>query len=328
MSSATDRVKFLADRRAGLGGSDAAGACGMSKWVTRLDIYIDKIGEGVDIETPDMRRGTLLEPVVRQMYADETGHAVVTPGEIIRNEKLPFAHANLDGLTSGQTVVFEGKTSRERSGWGDEWSSDIPIDYFFQVQHYMAVCELELAHVAVMFGMGFQFAIYEVEADEEFQGMMMEQEREFWEMVTNRTPPEPTTPADISRRWPMSKAIGKAASKNDLNVAAKLSAVKDYKSKLDDYQEHLESELKRSMEEHDTLTYGGEVVATWKTAQGAKRFDAKQLKAEKPELHKQYSYQSAPSRRFLLKGNSICLQNMKPLLHENLLAHQEETQDS
>ena len=69
-----DRSQWLEERRQGIGGSDAAAAVGLSPWKTRLELWLEKTGQTPDREeTPEMRRGTLLEPVVKQLYADATG---------------------------------------------------------------------------------------------------------------------------------------------------------------------------------------------------------------------------------------------------------------
>ena len=313
-----------AARATGIGGSDAAAVCGMSPWATPLDVYTEKVdyldgygGHG-SAETFDMRRGTLLEPVVLQMYTDETGVVVRKPTEPYVCEVWPFVRANLDGITLDEQVGIEAKTARMRKGWGDPWSPDIPLVYLFQVQHNLVASGLEVFHLPVLFG-DFEFAIYEIEADPDFQELMIEQEARFWALVESRTPPEPVNDADVSKRWPISKPISRKASKADLEVGGYLLAVRDYFKKLEDLKKSLEAELKRSMEDVEALECGDEIICTWKTAKGATRFDAKKFRTEHPKLYEQYTYQSAPSRRFLFKDKAACLQIMRPLLQENLL---------
>ena len=318
------RAAWLEERATGIGGSDAAGACGMSPWTTRLDIYKSKVGyldgagRGRDDETFDMRRGTLMEPVVLQMYTDETGRVVRKPEEPYVSREYPFVRANLDGITLDGTVGIEAKTARSRQGWGEPWTAELPIVYLFQVQHCMVASGLDVFHIPVLFG-DFQFAVYEVEADREFQELMLEQEARLWAMIEARTPPDPVNDADISKRWPISRPIGRPATKSDLEVGGHLLAVRDYFKKLENFKNSLEAELKRSMEDVEALVCGDETVCTWKTAKGAVRFDAKKFQVDHPTLYKLYTYQSAPGRRFLFKEKAKCLEIMRPLLNENLL---------
>lgn len=318
------REAWLAERAAGIGGSEAAAVCGLSKWKTPLDVYMSKVGyldgmgRGDDGETFDMRRGTLLEPVVLQMYTDETGLVVRKPEEAVCSVAHPFIRANLDGVVVGESKGIEAKTSRTRIGWGEPWTAEIPIDYLFQCQHNMVAASLEVFDVPVLFG-DFEFAIYTVEPDHEFQELLIAQERAFWDRVLAREPPDPINDADVHKRWPISKPISRKATKEDLEIGGHLLAVREYFKRLEEIKESLQAELKRSMEDVEALVCGEETICTWKTSKPRTMFDAKKFKADHPDLYQQYTYQAAPSRPFLFKEKSQCLEIMKPLLAENLL---------
>ena len=307
----TPRQEWLAKRRLGIGGSDAAAAVRLSPWTTIVELYLDKIGELPDRdENPDMRRGTLLEPVVRQLYADATGDEIVQPGEIIHHPKLHFALANLDGLVVGRDKLLECKTARSRSEWGEPGSAEIPIVYMCQVQHCMAVAELPRADVAVLFGTDFEFAIYEIEADTEFQSLLFEREAEFWRMVEARTPPEPTTADDIKLRWPKSKPISASGGDKEATAAIVLAAVRERRKELEAIEERAETILKSAIRDNEAIEIDGRVVATWKSAKDSDKFDAKAFQAEHPKLYKQFSVTTPGSRRFLLKEKEVlCLTN-------------------
>lgn len=316
-----DRKKWLEERRTGIGGSDAGAVAGLSPWSTPLEVYYDKIGEGENIETPQMRRGTLLEPVVRQMYCDATGYTVVVPDGMIRHPVHDFAVVNLDGLVIDLNLVWEGKTARDRRGWGEPGSDEVPVVYLAQVQHGMMVAQMPRADIAVLFG-DFELAIYHIEADPEFQYLLLEHEAAFWLRVQNRQPPDPITAADVQRRWPISQPIGKPASAEYVDMVAKLSLIKDFIKKLETVKEMTEAEIKREMEGVEALTLGNEQIVTWKTAKGAQRFDTKRFEQDEPTLYKKYLNQSATNRRFLIKGEKPCIQIVKShlqTLRQNLL---------
>ncbi|MCE5269155.1 MAG: YqaJ viral recombinase family protein [Planctomycetaceae bacterium] len=317
--------EWLEERKTGIGGSDAAAVCGMSPWATPLDVYMEKVGyldavgRSAKEETPDMRRGTLLEPVVLQMYTDETGIVVHKPETALVSTVYPFMRANLDGVAVGhEKKGIEAKTARNRAGWGEPYSVEIPLPYLFQCQHNMVVSGLDVFDVPVLFG-DFEFAIYTVPADREFQELMVEQERAFWAKVVARTPPEPVNDADVSKRWRVSKPVSRKATKADLEIGGHLLAVREYFTRLEAYKESLEAELKRSMEDVEALVCGEETICTWKTGKGRTCFDKDRFQKEHPELYAEYVYQSAASRPFLFKEKAKCLQIMKPLLAENLL---------
>lgn len=329
-----NREEWLAERATGIGGSEAAAVCGMSPWATPLDVYMSKVGyldgvgRGADDETPDMRRGTLLEPAVLQLYTDETGMVVAKPEKSVVCKDHPFMRANLDGITVPDgSPIIEAKTARWRCPpgggdsahrWGDPWTAEVPIVYLFQCMHNMVVAGVDLCHVPVLFG-DFEFAIYEVHADREFQELMIAQEERFWSMVEARTPPDPVNDADVSKRWPISQPRQRKATKEALEIGGHLLAVREYFKKLEAFKESLEAEMKRLMEEDEELVAGEEVICSWKTARGASKFDAKRFAVDHPDLFAQYAYKAAPTRRFLFKDKAEILQVMKPMLAENLL---------
>ncbi len=55
---------------------------------------------------------TLLEPLIRQRYADLTGVAVITIPTTFRSEQYPWMIANLDGIAHSRGRLFEAKNAR------------------------------------------------------------------------------------------------------------------------------------------------------------------------------------------------------------------------
>ena len=295
------REEWLAARRQGIGGSDVAGILGLSKWKTPLEIYQDKIGEGV--ETPDnesMLWGRALEPVIRQQYADRTGRVVLQPAEILHHPKHPFMLANLDGYTQDSRVL-EIKTARSAQGWGEPGGDEIPQEYLLQVQHYMAVTTFPVADVAVLIS-GSDFRLYEIAADTELQEMLIEAEAEFWRRVESRTPPEPVSYADMKARFGRQSKDGIVEATPE--VLAAVEKLRDVKAKLkllESTQEDCEAIIMGALRESDTLTHKGATVATWKASKPVQRFDSKALQAANPDLYTQFLKIGEPSRRLILK---------------------------
>ena len=83
---------------------------------------------------------------------------------------------------------------------------------------------------------------------------------------------------------------------------AMLKQLREALKALEGDEEKLKAEILGFIGEHDTLMNGERVIATWKLAKGRETLDAKRLKAELPEVFKEYLTTGEPSRRFLLKG--------------------------
>src|SRR5262245_9023211 len=181
----------VAERYSGLGGSDAAPALGLSPYRSALDLFLEKRERRAPspVELSAFRWGHLLEPVIRQEYANVTGRIVRMPQGTLRHPKHAFIVAHLDGVTDDQRV-FEAKTARSADGWGKSGTEEVPHHYLIQVQHYLAITGFDVADIAVLIG-GSDFRIFEVPADQELQAMIIDGEREFWDMVQRGEPPQP-----------------------------------------------------------------------------------------------------------------------------------------
>ena len=70
-----ERAVFLEERKHRIGGSSIAGILGISPWSTPVSVYLETIGmAGEKEETEAMRRGTILEDPVAQVYAAQKGY--------------------------------------------------------------------------------------------------------------------------------------------------------------------------------------------------------------------------------------------------------------
>lgn len=295
------RSEWLAARQTGIGGSDVAAILGLSKWRTPLSVYLEKRGESApQDDNESMLWGRVLEPVIRQQYADRTGRAVHVPSELIRSAARPWMIANLDGMTDCGRVV-EIKTARTSMGWGDPGTDEIPHDYLLQVQHYMAVTGFAVCDVAVLIG-GSDFRMYEVPADLELQDMLSQAEAQFWETVQRGEPPAPVSYADVQAMFGRaSKAATVEASNDALSALERIRKASEAVKLLEEDIERDKALVMAELGEADTLVSGGFTVATWKAAAAPRRLDSKSFKAAHPDIYAQFETTGTPSRRFLIK---------------------------
>ncbi|MEW6346975.1 MAG: YqaJ viral recombinase family protein [Paraburkholderia sp.] len=97
------REDWLAVRRTGIGGSDAAAAVGLNPYMSALELWLDKTGRGDGLPRPDPADttsptywGTLLEPIVAAAYTQQTGNRVRKVNAVLRHPTISFMLANLD----------------------------------------------------------------------------------------------------------------------------------------------------------------------------------------------------------------------------------------
>lgn len=286
-------------RAKGIGGSEAAAVMGLSPWKTPYQVWQDKRGlSGTREETQAMKWGTILEPVIRQQYAEETGRIVRLPGHLV-DEEYPFMLATVDGISEDR--VLEVKTSRGMSEWGEPGTDEIPMVYLIQVQQYMRVTKLSLADIAVLIG-GSDFRIYTVEEDKELQEMIIEREMAFWKLVQDNTPPEPITYADAIKRYRTSKAGSVMASPAGIAAYETLKAIKEQYKVIEESEEIAKAIIMKELGESDTfMGPEGNPLVTWKQSKSSDKFDVKAFQATYPEIYKEFLKHTEGSRRFLLK---------------------------
>ena len=176
----------LNDRRSYVGGSDAPIIMGMSPWRTPFQLWQDKLGlVPHQEENWAMKRGNELEPLARDLYIKYTGNQV-KPKQVFHPD-ISFMMANMDGISDDQSVAVEIKCpGHEDHGKAKE--GRVPIKYFPQLQHQLAVIGLDIIHYFSY--LDGDFALVEVQRDEDYINELYDEETRFWECVRTLSPPD------------------------------------------------------------------------------------------------------------------------------------------
>lgn len=185
------RDEWLAERRNGIGGSDAGAVVGLNKYRNAFDVYADKLGMTEPVpDNEAMRQGRDLEEYVAQRFCEETGKKVRRRNSMMINTEYPFARANVDRMIVGENAGLECKTANVLSLQRYK-NGEYPSEYYCQCVHYMAVTGADRWYLAVLV-FGTEFKIFTIERDEEEIAALTEAERSFWENnVQKREPPAP-----------------------------------------------------------------------------------------------------------------------------------------
>jgi putative phage-type endonuclease len=190
----TEKEQWLADKQTGCGGTDVARICGVHPFGGKLDVYLDKVGEAPPVEENlAMRFGLMMEPILAQLYQEETGHHIQLIGQHVhRHPSNPIFMCTPDGLaTDDPGLVLEIKTANARQirFWGDAGTDQVPQHYLMQGLWNCFVTQRQQCDIAVL--LGGEFRIYHLKRDAELELMMAEQVTTFWENhIIPKTPPE------------------------------------------------------------------------------------------------------------------------------------------
>jgi predicted phage-related endonuclease len=168
----------------------------------------------------------------------------------------------------------------------------------------MIVTRFPAADVPVLIG-GRDFRIYTVEADPEFQAMLIEREAEFWRLVENGTPPAPVNYNDVVRLYRKSESKQITATAEIEQYVEGLRKLRGELDKLAANETELKRRIMEAMGEADTLTDpAGKVLAKWKSSKDNEKFNMEFFKKNHKDLFDKYLQTHPGSRRFLLKGEA------------------------
>ena len=80
------RNEWLDFRKCGIGGSDVAIICGLNKYKSQLQLWMEKTGQSEPEEAGEPAYwGNVMEPIIRNEFAIRTGFRVDTINSILRH---------------------------------------------------------------------------------------------------------------------------------------------------------------------------------------------------------------------------------------------------
>ena len=138
--------EWLAFRRTGIGGSDAAAIIGKSHFKSNVDVWEEKKGlrEPDDISDKEqVKYGKAVEDLLLQMFAlDNPEYEVNSNKKIVYRRGFMFA--SLDGelveKATGELGIYEGKTAEiHKKIELEKWNKRVPDYYYVQILHYLIV---------------------------------------------------------------------------------------------------------------------------------------------------------------------------------------------
>lgn len=297
------REEWLAERRKGIGGSDAAALVGMNHYVSPYMLWADKTGRLP--EKPDneaMRQGRDLEQYVADRFMEETGKRVRRHTAIIRNPAYPFAHANIDRAVFGEPAGLECKTT-SLMNLKKFKNGEFPENYYVQCVHYLGVTGLQRWYLGVIIlNQGFKW--FTIERDQAEIDALMDVERNFWNTYI-----VPDLPPPVDGLFPTTEALeavfpgcdddeSKPLFRQD--VLQNYFDLKEQISALQKEKDRCEQILKEDL--GDSVTGKcGDYRIDWKP-QSRQTFDFQLFRKEHPELNVRPYLKDSTFRRFAVRS--------------------------
>lgn len=186
------REEWLAERRLGIGASDAPAILGESKWGSPYSVWAEKTGriEPPDLgEREDIQAGNIFEAPILNWFNRRTDSNAVLwpPHQSIAHADYPWMRCTPDARVGNDVNVQIKNVNAFRAG---EWVDLPPMAYRIQVQHEMAVLNSKRTILVVCFG-GNRLHWYDVERNDRFiDKALIPILREFWDLVQTNTRPQ------------------------------------------------------------------------------------------------------------------------------------------
>jgi putative phage-type endonuclease len=294
-----DRTKKM-----GLGGSDAAAICGVSKYRTPLEVYLDKIGCPLPKKTPArMLLGKKFEYDILNWFAEITGKdckGVFTGSKTHPDHE--FMTCNVDGIVNGENAIIECKLTT--SAFSDLANGRIPDDYLVQCQHNMAVYGADRCYLPYWVldpSEEIEQAFHVIERDESMIENIITIESKFWfEHVMKSITPDIDFSSELvaglmKTLYPVARPESIILDESRNELIEKLSELKEEEKavclKIDEIENILKNDLKES-ESASTSQF----VVNWKN-QLSVRLDTNEIKKSAPDIFEKYAKKSS-YRRF------------------------------
>ena len=295
-----DGPVWLAERRKGLGGSDAVVLMGAGQYddETPYFVWLKKV-EGYDVPMNGaMERGHALEPIVADMYSRDSGHTLIETG-MWAHPDHPMILGSPDRIVvddDGNWIGgWEGKTTNSRVA--SKWGPECPARFEWQVRHYMAVLDLPWFDVSALVVDTWERYHWRIERDMAKERALIAACSGFWRTyIEPGIPPEPDAPtaAEVMQRYrvPSEGALDLDSHSPEGAVLAALleerrdlaATVKQAKAR----QDQIDTELKALAAEHEEVMLDGQTAYTWKAASRS-TLDTKRLRAEHPEIAAEFA---------------------------------------
>ncbi len=200
----------LERRRQWIGGSEMAATLGLDQFSGPLEVYLGKV-EGLQRDpTPDMERGTFLEPGIIAWHLSKVGGLALDNPGTLQHRSVPRVGCTPDLLyqvISGDRPILASIKAPRRNNdrFGEHGGTLVPEGYAIQLQVEDAVLASHGIDVAPTFDLvallDGELRAYKVERDLELQEWLLKHAATWWHKHVDAKAPPPLDGSDAAHDW-------------------------------------------------------------------------------------------------------------------------------
>ncbi len=293
------------NRQVGIGGSDSPVIVGASHYKTVDQLWEEKLGMRAPVDvTPDMQRGTVLEPIAAELYAQKTGRTLRRVNQAILHPEHDFILGHLDRQIAAiyeqdGPGVLEIKCPRSHT-YTKIKREGLSAMYNVQLQHYLAVSNRKWGAFAVFCADQWDMVFFDVNRDDELIDLIIAKDVEFWQLVQNKERPVNFLQTDEIKDLPPVEPseIITVDSPEWKEAIERLRDAREIKTEAEALEDNAKARVIDLMGENQVVACDGSRVY-YKTQAGRKIFDKKLLSVDHPEIDlSKYEKQGAAFRSF------------------------------
>jgi predicted phage-related endonuclease len=276
------------------GASDIPALMNASPYKTRAELFADKLNEPQEqAESAIFRRGNLLEKPLLEAASEELGMSFFTPEWIYRSNRLSVS---LDGVDHWESpsVIVEAKTTTRYSIYDQ---NDLPTEWCWQGWAQQAVLDCPVWFSVL--DRDLKISVVKLPRNEVAIDALRLEAEVFGDWVDNNTPPldeinnfSADDIARIFRATPTMVELDAVAAQLVIDLEKARATSKE----ASDAEARLKDALAQMMLNNEIGMFNGQKIVSWTQQAGKKALDIARLRADHPELVKQYEKQGNPYR--------------------------------
>lgn len=308
--------EWISLRSNGLGGSEVAALLGLSKYDSKLSLWMKKTGRRGETEsTEQMRAGNVFEEAIAKEFEVRYGWTIRKLNYIYSHPQHSWTRCNVDYIVqnpdTGNWGILEIKNPSEyaRGDWATNFVVNeetgkvrppkeygtIPPQYHAQGQFYAGCAGLSFVITCAMIG-GFTLVPVYRSIDTELFSALIEEGGNFWtnHVVDDKRPA--LEPLLESSRKAIAEILGEEAIEGDVleitegselhNLFVMHLEAKQAEKSCKETKDGLAATILETIgQDHAKVTFGGKSAASWSKGRVTKKVDQDLLKLEYPEAY-------------------------------------------
>jgi predicted phage-related endonuclease len=272
------------------GASDIPALMNASPYKTRAELFADKLNEPQpQVESAIFRRGNLLEKPLLEAASDFLNHDIYTPDCMYRDGRLTVTLDGVDNSIQPEYIV-EAKTTTRYSIYDQ---NDLPIEWLWQGWAQQAVLECPNVWFSVL-DRDLRISVVELPKNEVAIDALRLEAQIFGDWVDNNTPPldeiNNFSAEDIARIWKATPTMVELDA-TAAQLVIDLEKARATSKEASDAEARIKDALSQMMLNHEIGMFNGQKIVSWQQQAGRASLDTVRLRAEHPELVKQYEKQ-------------------------------------